>query len=312
VTDPLYSVAGGQGHTVQSYGRCLLEKWDDDCDLNCMILASNMENVMIGRSLVSHSDQEEFLMKLHRLRSNDDTVNSFLAFITSKIPDVDRCCCRQFFQVWVRHFSTAVISCLTKLNSAAVSQSVDQPDILTTVEQNVLYYIAGYMVMKLKAATVRQPKLKKADNLVAILASKHPTTTDHFVKKYTEWVSVQSRGGLMYPSNEYYVMVRHLDRIFREMASGYDLHCDTFRSVVSLNMIENDLVKYYWGKIVEISNIEESIAMPVLEYLVSLFTAIKGHAWAQKQKSQVLADKGKVEKKRKSTKDSQSLRGKLK
>ena len=65
------------------------------------------------------------------------------------------------FQVRVRQFSSAMISCLTKLNSAAASQSVDQPDILMTVEQNVLYYNAGYMVKKLEAATARQPKLKK-------------------------------------------------------------------------------------------------------------------------------------------------------
>ena len=312
MADPLYSVAGGQGDIVRNYGKCLLDKWEDDCDLNCMIVASNMESVLIGTSLVCQSDQEEFLKKLHQLRSNDDTVNSFLSFMSSKIPDVDSCSCRHFFQVWVRQFSSAVISCLTKLNSAATSQSLHQPDILTTVEQNVLYYISGYMVKKLEAATVRQPKLKKADNLVAMLASKHPTSTDQFVDKYTEWVSIQSRGGLMYASNDYYLLVRHLDRIFRETASVYDLHCDTFRSVVSVSMMENELVKYYWNKILDISNTEEGNAMPVLEYLVSLFTAIKGHAWAQKQKSQLLAAKGKVERKRKSTEDSKSLRGKLK
>jgi len=159
VADPLYSVTGGQGDIIKNYGKCLLEKWEGDYDVNCMIVASNVETVLIGTSLASQSDQEEFLMKLHQLRSNDDTVNSFLSFISSKIPDVDSCSCRHFFQVWVRQFSTAIISCLAKLNSAATSQSPDQPDVLTTVEQNVLYYISGYMVKKLEAATVRQPKL---------------------------------------------------------------------------------------------------------------------------------------------------------
>ena len=61
LADPLYPVAGGQWDIVKSYGKCSLEKWDDDCDLNYMIVASNMESALIGISLVSQSDQEEYV-----------------------------------------------------------------------------------------------------------------------------------------------------------------------------------------------------------------------------------------------------------
>jgi len=82
----------------------------------------------------------------------------------------------------------------------------------------------------------------------------------------------------MYVSNDYYLLVRHWDRIFRETASGYVLHCNTFITVAIVSMMENDLVKCYCSKILDISNTEEGIAMTVLEYIVCLFIAIKGHA----------------------------------
>lgn len=117
-------------------------------------------------------------------------------------------------QVWIRKLITHILHEHSQLMLTAERTSISC-DKLTNIDQNVLYYICGYMARTLKAASRRFSKIRDMEELTSCLATKEFKSSAHFTDKYKLWVEKQSRGALLFPIPIFYMLVREFYTIFR-------------------------------------------------------------------------------------------------
>ena len=101
------------------------------------------------------------------------------------------------------------------------------------------------------------------------------------------------------------MLVREFDTIYRKHSQATAVTGCNKSEMLSL-IFDGLMVKYYWTKLFEKSDIDELKSLAVLDYLINLFITVKGFAVARKEKD-------KLQKKVRSVVSaSKSLRGKLK
>lgn len=303
-TDPIFLLPNSKhGKQIVSIASLISTNKDS---LNCELLVAALCNIFVNRLFLSQSDFDSFIRQLHCIRTSSELENVFTAFIdgishSSGIAALQLS--KVMYQIWLRRISEGMLIAIRELYSREISPS-ELPGVIDSTDQNVLYYICGYMVQKLSRAGIRHRKLGNVDILVSIFTSKEPIQDNHFVKQYQTWTEKQSRGGLRFAVPDFYMLVREFDNIYRTVSIAQVIGC---RKVEMLSLIfDGFMVKYYWSKLLVKSDIDELKSLPVLDYLINLFVTIKGFAVARKEKDRL------SKKVRSVVSSSKSLRGKLK
>jgi len=307
--NPLLSLPQSkQGRGITDIAKSMIEK--SDTINNFTVLEDSLRSVFVNRPLVTQSDRDFLITSIHALRMSLEVQGAFVEYISTHVPYVESDSCKLLFQIWLRKFLAEMM-----ISMAHICKAVDDAHILpkglSDTDQNVLYHICGYLIMKLKSVSFRFKKLKSAEMIINCVADKVPKHSGHFVEEYTKWVSKQSRGGLLYPIPDFYLLVREFDTVYRQIVTTQHLTSESLnKSNLQMAIHDSFMVKYYWGRILEVASCDEHSSLPALDYLIRLFLTIKGFAVARKERDLFLTKDGKM--KGKISKKSQSLRGKLK
>jgi hypothetical protein len=124
-----------------------------------------------------------------------------------------------------------------------------------------------------------------------------------------KWTEKQSRGGLLFPTSDFYLLVREFDCVYRKVVETSPLHWSITSSnklILLSEMFDSFMVKFYWNKILSRTHMTEQRSLPVLDYLINLFITIKGFSVARKEKNRL------TKKVANKFKKSKSMRGNLK
>ena len=184
-----------------------------------------------------------------------------------------------FYQNFLREAMACIIAGLAASLSAAVQP--DETSEMSQAEQNVLFYISGYMARKVAALPQAPADLKDAcvsngkDNL-------------GFVEKFTEWTRTINRGGLRIPSQALFLLVRSMDRVHSSRIDLTHMTSDSLNLVIMTDAVMEDInVKYHWEAVLSNSKVEEPSVFRILEYLTKLFLTVKGFAVARHLRSRL-------------------------
>ena len=90
------------------------------------------------------------------------------------------------FQIWVRKLVIHILRAHSNLLSHA-ENDFDFDEKLSITDQNVLYYISGFMSMKLKEVSRKFTKLRNRDAVIDCLSTNEFKESGHFVYQYKSW-----------------------------------------------------------------------------------------------------------------------------
>ena len=290
--------------TVLITAHRLLPHCDELCNndnvINCL------RGVFVGRTLNSESDRRSLISSIHLLRSSSDAAAAFQLFVRHFDPAADVHVSTMLLQVWLRRVTTEM---LRMLNVTCTGES-SGPEPLTCTDQEVLFYVTGYIVRKLTSSAPRYKKLKHLHGLLQCLYTKEAKQSGHFVEMYNKWVCKQSRGGLSFSIPDVYLLVRELDGIFRNWFIQQGVRVDLIdKRRLQAEMLHSFMVRHYWNKVLNIAHTDSKTAQLVLNYIVTLFITVKAFSVAKKEKNK-FREASKVT--FPAGKPSQSLRGKMK
>ena len=224
---------------------------------------------------VYECERELLLSQFHQLRIDRQLRTPILAEITSTRTKA----ALGFYQNFLREAMACVIAGLAASLSAAVQP--EETSEMSQAEQNVLFYISGYMARKVAALPQAPADLKDAcvsngkDNL-------------GFVEKFTEWTRTINRGGLRIPSQAFFLLVRSMDRVHSSHIDLAHITSDSLNLVIMTDAVMEDInVKYHWEAVLSNSKVEEPSVFRILEYLTKLFLTVKGFAVARHLRSRL-------------------------
>ena len=219
-------------------------------------------------------DREIFFAKVHELKLNVELKEDFfklLGFERSARSST------MFYQCLVREIVESLMAHMIVLNE---SEFENKPTKHTSTEQEILYYIAGFIVKKVKGNIDNLRCLRGHEN---ILASLYVSAQDDFgyLESVKSWTQALDRGGLQYPSKDFYLLIRELDSIvcsqlYEKLSSNSLLKSKT-KDVV----FDSYIINYYWGKILLQSGCSDKEGKLFLEYIIDVFLNVKGYATAR-------------------------------
>ena len=171
IDEPLYSMPSSAKISVLVAHAKTLWNFVDDLK-NCTTLVDALKNMFVDRSLITQSERERICIQIQSMRLLKYVIQDFISFVMRHIPSAALCSCKQLFQVWLRKVVIEIWSDVAGRYSNIESGPKHIVHPLNDVDQNVLFYICGYMVMKLKTACKMYKKLRHMDAMIQSLATK--------------------------------------------------------------------------------------------------------------------------------------------
>ena len=234
---------------------------------------------MFAKLPVKSSEREKLFYNFHQFRSNIDIQNKFVKPFECKSTERTRV---HFFQLFI---SVLLQSVLDEILLYHKSFDDFKPYCANESEQQVLYYICGYILNKLKRMTC-----KGLAPFVDIIASFYEKNIENleFVKNISGWTDKLDRGGLKYPCQYFYFLVREIDLCINRTID-FDNLSSTSLSLEHLvpTIHESYLVKYYFVKLIE--KFPDRDCDVLLKYIVKIFVTVKGFAIAKRARNQYCA-----------------------
>lgn len=306
VTDDKFKLdLSGHGHVLVDVASSLSPYYDELCSPEYSILTDSLKSNFV--KLSGTFDVDSVISTVHSMRLSNEISSKFIRFVNSHKHSVSEHVCKMLFNVWLRRLITQLASKIREECCSLPAYSSMLPEPLSVSDQNVLYYVAGYLAYKIKMASKYKSNLKSADSLIAILATKYPSQQSHFVDSYNSWMKKQNRGGLLYPVPDFYLMTREMDNIYRLSVRNFGVSATCVNKHTILQQIlESHMINYYWKRLLASAQVNELASRSVLLYIVSLFVTVKSFAIVKKERSRLI---GKHEL---GTSKSKSLRGNLK
>lgn len=178
---------------------------------------------------------------------------------------------------------------LIKQRATLYTRKSKEPTSLSETDQSILYYLSGYIISALKkeSTQVKNKKSSKHQKMfeqLSELICKDTTSTKTFVSKYTKWTEKLNRGGLKVPSDNFFLLVREFENIYRKCVN---LNCISANSldIVTLTetILDNYMTNYYWDQLCTTPDYKEYI----LEKCIRLFLTVRGHSTARQIKLQM-------------------------
>ena len=134
---------------------------------------------------------------------------------------------------------------------------------LTKDEQEVLSYVAGYIVASLRKRYFRLQKSERQETKEAALAaikllnSLHSKGTDvitsnSFLEFTRKWTEIQNRGGLIVVNDAMFIFIRRIENVARSVLNTKFLrkyHSEDLRDILCVKMEGNGLISRSWNEI---------------------------------------------------------------
>lgn len=208
--------------------------------------------------------------------TSDKSVQSRLKNSLANLPDVHLYPCKQFLAVFQHSMLQNFITERAKLYTKKASE----PTKMSDTDQSIIFYIAGFMISALKKKTIKGKSDKHRELLhqTESLVSCATSAKSEFVVKFAEWTNKLNRGGLIIPSDNFFLLVRELENSYRKYVDLNNITCLTLdRTYIVVKLLDDFLVNYYWDKLCQPSETKDLL----LENCIKLFLSVRGHSTAR-------------------------------
>ena len=205
------------------------------------------------------ADREQIFRRLHKQRNDSDVMET----VRNLLPGVTVETMRLFIQLI---FEDIVGELLTEQLKIGKTCSQKNHEAITENDQSILYYIAGYIVRSLKKKYHRCPNISYVNDLT------NASGGHSFVSKYDKWYTIQSRGGLQKPSDDFFLLVRELETVVRKNTKTNLDATALLVNPLKECMMESFMVKHYCKKL------SETLPTEVVEDILQIFLTIRGFA----------------------------------
>ncbi|CAH1795049.1 unnamed protein product [Owenia fusiformis] len=207
--------------------------------------------------------------ELNKLVESIDTRLYGLVFVRAAILEIATNC--------VQHLVTVMGESLQK-------KAIDKLGSLSDNEQQVLMYIAGYMLRALQNICRRYSKNAKyipVNTILKQLVRDNDGGNPTYLSKYRNWQEAINRGGLTSASDNFFLLVRHLEICVSDHLSTHVLGPKVLeRSKLTEIVLQNHYVILYWEKLIGGKSSSDS-GILTLELLIKTFLSVRGHTLAK-------------------------------
>ncbi|XP_063402192.1 uncharacterized protein LOC134686117 [Mytilus trossulus] len=278
------------------------------------ILGNRFKTIFVTSStnLTTSCDREQLFRQLHCLRSDHTLKEEITELCLTFTPTV--------VNLFIQLFIEDIIGEIFVQQIKVVKQASDtQQSNLSTNDQSILYYIAGFIIKALKkryscASTNQwrswvfftctpepsggiwgcQPLNVKApadsgyahankSSIVSKLLNSTNNTT--FVTTYGKWFTKQDRGGLQKPCDTFFFLVRELETIVRKCISPPYSASSLSLQPLKESFMESFMVKYYTDIMFKGETCDTMSSMT--EDIIHLFLTVRGYAFTRIERNKI-------------------------
>jgi hypothetical protein len=154
------------------------------------VLYNELKENFTRRALAANSDRECLMIDMNSLKLSNEASQDFVNFVNMFILPCDVVLRTLLYSCWLRKILMELINGVSSisLDNVQVSSSrLTSP--LNDIDQNVLFYVSGYLAMKVQNASFRFKKMFGLRALTKCLATKEPQLHNNFVDQYKQWVA---------------------------------------------------------------------------------------------------------------------------
>ena len=235
-------------------------------------------------------DRENLFAKFHELRLSSDVIEM------GKILKDSNCPCKDdinnFIQIFLMQITNSI---LQELANVMKNKSKEDNSTINENEQKVLFYVSGFIIHAVKkkynkvhSKNEREQKLKVIDNLTSNTCDKK------YLEKFATLLEKKNRGGLKYPTEHCYLLVRSIDAVVRANTDKHLSQYSLSKCVLKEKIMEDYMVKYYTEKLFsrpvhDSSEEEDAVNSPstYLEDIINIFLTVRGFAIARVEKNKI-------------------------
>lgn len=221
--------------------------------------------------------KEAIFMSFHNM--SQEILPSLIDIVTENIEE--RLPFRQFCATFLHQILKDLIASRSELYKKEISKSPE----LSEKEQQVLFYISGFLICALQKQLKR---LKASEKEALIVGLEHmqlnkSNTEKTMSQKFSNWTNKLDRGGLKIPSDDMFFLVREIENQYRQQVSENQLATETLNlEILKETIMDKFMVKYYTEKLVP-----GKFSSHILERILSIFMTIRGNAVARKKKQEL-------------------------
>ncbi|XP_033739586.1 uncharacterized protein LOC117326896 [Pecten maximus] len=257
--------------------------------------------------LSSIHDREQLLRNLHNKRVNELVRQEYLQLYQDVLSDASAV--HSFVQLV---FMEVLEKVLVEQIAVHTQTSADEAMVISDNDQTVLMYMCGSIMRILKKRYSRISDSEIKVEMVSAFEDKRTTNgCSNFISRYRRWITKKDRGGLMYPSDTFFLLIRELEIVTRKKVLPNALNAKALlKGPLKEAIMEDFMVKLYTKKLFDGLDEIQDVTSKVLEDVLNLFLTIRGFATVRIQRNKL--SKASAEAKRTMKNNSSSLRGQLK
>ena len=254
-------------------------------------------------SLSDTSDRELLFSRIHELRLSSCLQSDCVTLFQEKGCQENREDINNFLQEYILEIPSQILGGMLRENKK-ISEELSYQ--VSTNDQRILFYIAGFIVANLKKKCYRLAKDNQVERLDLLKRLTSKTSGTSFVAKNDQWLTKNSRGGLVRPADNFYLLVRELEISIRKVVDFNNMNSESLTSSkMKEHMMDSFMVNYYLKELC--GDCVNSDLSGLLEDIIKVFLTVRGFAVAR-----VLRNKLSGKQNKQPAKQSNSLRQVLK
>lgn len=166
--------------------------------------------------------------------------------------------------------------------STQINNTVETP-VLTSDEENILRYVAGYVPFKLLNQYEKNLSSESADGIIECLSAMAVNGEESDLLQYTtKWIDLVNRGGLFEINDTTYVFFREVEiKVRKKLFMAFNrttVDRDLKDSIIS-TIASDDNVQFYWT-ILSVDIETEALAIKVLKQIIGTWLTVRGFSIA--------------------------------
>ena len=247
-----------------------------------------------GTKVTTVRDREILFNKLHRLRLSDAVQQDCVKLFASVSAD-SRMVLR-FIQALLLELVSEIFKGqlrFEKEQSNVVRQQISKKDL------EILHYISGFIVRRIQ----KKWPVEIFEN------AKGTKDCSEGKDSHMQWTLKKDRGGLVYPSENMFLMVQEMEVVVRQTVNSEQLSAKSLAVDPMVEQIlDAHMVNVYSERLFE----DSPLATRVLEDVIRMFLTVRGYAVARTERNKLAKSKKKTDMNVPGAKTSNSLRQVLK
>ncbi|XP_048241877.1 uncharacterized protein LOC125374684 [Haliotis rufescens] len=197
-----------------------------------------------GHGCSLSADREQLWMKFHQMRLNDE-LQSDLHSILVKMTSESQRIVHIFAQCLMDRIMRNILKYISESQKKHFEQTAST---ISDNDQAVLFYVAGYILH----AVLKKKMICGTDidmHVEEWLASSDESSKSVYNEKFSKWTQKMSRGGLKFPSSNFYLLVRSFEiemrtKVELSQLCASSLLCDKLKETIMTNY----MVSYHWDQ----------------------------------------------------------------